>query len=142
MSRREPEAFLDQYAALKKRITALVSQAYARAEVGAMQARLVRHIGRTSPISQAELARATSSDPPLTGRAVQALVERGYVRRARSAEDRREYVLSLTPAGRRLFDRVTELRAELARQLVAALDERDLADFERITGKLLAATEA
>jgi DNA-binding MarR family transcriptional regulator len=140
MSRRDPDAFIESFSAVKKRISALAAQAFAQAGLGAMQAKLLRHVGRTSPISQAELARATDSDAPLTGRAIQTLIERGLVKRERSEEDRREYVVSLTPAGRRLFERVTKLRDELAARIVGALDARDLDDFDRIARKILAAT--
>jgi DNA-binding MarR family transcriptional regulator len=133
------EAFIERFSAVKKRITALAAQAYAQAGVGALQAKLVRRIGR-GITSQAELARVTDSDPPLVGRAIQTLISRGLVRRSRSVEDRREYVLALTPAGRRLFDRVTALRDELGDRIVAGLDARDLRDFERIARKLLDST--
>ena len=139
MSRQEAEAFIERFAAVKKRITALAAQAYATAGVGALQAKLLRRIGR-GITSQAELARATDSDPPLVGRAVQTLISRGLVRRSRSVEDRREYVLALTPSGRRLFERVTALRDELGDRIVGGLDDRDLHDFERIARKVLEST--
>jgi DNA-binding MarR family transcriptional regulator len=138
MSRRDPDAFIEQFGAVKKRISALAAQAYARADIGTLQGKLIRHLGRTGPLTQAALARATDTDVPLTGRAIQALLERELVRRARSEEDRREYALSLTPAGRRMFERVSKQRDELVARIVGALDARDLADFERIAGKILA----
>jgi DNA-binding MarR family transcriptional regulator len=131
---------MEQFGTVKKRISALAAQAYARAELGTLQAKLVRQIGRAGPLSQAELARATDTDVPLTGRALQALIERDLVQRERSEQDRREYVLSLTPAGRRMNQRILKLREELVVRIVGALDERDLADFERIAAKILAAT--
>lgn len=142
MSRREPEAFIERFGTVRRRITAMAAQAYAQADIGHMQAKLIRHIGRSAPISQAELARATDQDAALTGRAIQSLIERGLVARERSDEDRREYVVSLTAPGKRMFEKVTRLRSQLAAQIVAALDERDLADFDRIADKILAATAA
>jgi hypothetical protein len=50
---------------------------------------------RLRDISQADLARATDTDPRLTGRALETLLLRGWVRRKRSKEDRREYILEL-----------------------------------------------
>ncbi len=64
------------------------------------------------------------------------------MRRERSNEDRREYILELSSAGRRAQGRVEKLRAQLAARVVAALDERDLGDFDRISRKILAAFEA
>lgn len=125
---------------MKKRVTTLAGQVYATIELGTMQAKLLRHIGRHSRISQAELARATESDPTATSRTLQTLLERGLVRRERSDEDRREYVLELAPAGKRVRDQAEKLRSELLARIVAALDERDLEDFDRIAAKILAAT--
>ena len=56
-------------------------------------------------------------------------------------EDRRQYVLELSPAGKRVARRVEEARLQIARRMVAALDDRDLADFERIARKLRTAFE-
>jgi DNA-binding MarR family transcriptional regulator len=135
----DPIAFIERYGALARCLRSLAAQAYATAEMGSTQAKFLRHIGEQSQISQAELARATGTDPTLTGRALQTLIERGWVRRRRSDEDRREYILALGAAGRRARGRVEKLRATLAARVVATLDARDLQDFERITGKILAA---
>jgi DNA-binding MarR family transcriptional regulator len=141
LARRDPTEFIDKFGTVRKCISSLAAQAYATLEVGSMQARLLRYIGKHGRISQAGLARATGSDPTLTGRALQTLIERGLVRRQRSDEDRREYVLELGAAGRRARDRVEKVRARLAARVVAALDERDLEDFDRIAKKILDAFE-
>ncbi len=131
--------FIELFGLLRRRLTAVVTQAYASAGLARMQGKLVRQIGKHQRISQAELARATDTDPALTGRTLQVLIEDGLVRRSRSDEDRREYVLELTAAGRRVNDKVEQVRVALARQFRAVLDERDLDDFERIVRKVLAA---
>ncbi|HEY2747395.1 MAG TPA: MarR family transcriptional regulator [Polyangia bacterium] len=137
--RREPTEFIDKFGAVKRRIMAAAAQSYATAELGGTQAKFVRYIGRNSGISQAELARATETDPTLTGRVLQTLIDRELVRRQRSDEDRREYLLELSAAGRRVCSRVEKLRAELAARVVDALDDRDLDDFDRVADKILAA---
>jgi DNA-binding MarR family transcriptional regulator len=134
-----PQEFIESFGALSRCVRALANQAYASIEVGSAQAKLLRHIGRNSRISQADLARATDTAPTLTGRAIEPLVERGWVRRKRSEEDRRQYILELTAAGKRTRDRVETARAEVIAQIAAVLDEKDLEDFERITGKIIAA---
>jgi DNA-binding MarR family transcriptional regulator len=139
--KRDPNEFVEKFGAVKRRITALASEAYAKAEVGSLQAKLLRHIGRHARISQADLARATESDPTLTGRALQTLIERGLVRREHDDDDGRKYVLELGAAGRRMHGRIDELRGELVAQIGEVLDDRDLEDFDRIAKKLLAAFE-
>lgn len=141
MSRRDPEAFIDTFVSVRRRISAVAAQAYAGADLGPMQAKLLRHLGKHAPISQAELARITDSDPALAGRVLTTLIERGLIVRERSTVDRREYVLELTAAGRRLRDRIDKLRSEVAARVVGALDARDLDDFDRIAKKILASID-
>jgi DNA-binding MarR family transcriptional regulator len=142
-ARRDPTEFIDKLGALRRCMSALAAQAYAGAGLGlgSTQAKLMRHIGAHGPISQAELARATGSDPALTGRALQTLIERGWVRRQRSDQDRREYVLELGAEGRRARARVEKLRSDLAARVVGVLDARDLEAFDRVAGKILATFE-
>jgi ribosomal protein L12E/L44/L45/RPP1/RPP2 len=67
------------------------------------------------------------------------MVARGLVLRKRSKDDRRLYVLELSAAGKRVQERIEAARRSLAKRVVAALDERDLRDFERVAKKILAA---
>jgi DNA-binding MarR family transcriptional regulator len=142
VTRREPGEFLESFTAVWRSIRSVAAQAYAAFEVGSMQAKFLRHMGRHSRISQADLARATGSDPALTGRALETLIDRGWVRRTRSEEDRRQYVLELTASGQRARKRVEEARERIAERIAAALDERDVEDFQRIAQKILAAFDA
>jgi DNA-binding MarR family transcriptional regulator len=130
--------FVDLFGLLKRRLRALSARGYALAGMARAQGRFVWHIGHQAHVSQAELARATDTDPALTGRTVQSLIEEGLVRRRRSEEDRRQYVLELTAAGRRALDRVERARAEVGAYIAALLDEQDLRDFERVVRKIVA----
>jgi len=134
------QAFFLQYAAMKKVVAAQAAEAYAQQGLGSAQTKFLRHLGKcAAPISQATLARETDSDEALTGRVLRTLILRGWVKRARSTEDRREYVLELTAAGRKMEKRIDALRDGMAKKLAEALDERDLKDFERIAKKVLTA---
>lgn len=139
MSRLAPEQFLDRLGEITRSLRLLAAQAYASFDVGSTQAKFLRYLGQHQPLSQAELARATVTDPTLTGRVVETLIERGWVERAVSATDRRQYVLSLTAAGQRLRKRVEAARREVAERVVRGLDGKDLSDFARIEQKLKAA---
>jgi DNA-binding MarR family transcriptional regulator len=142
VARRDPHDFYERLGAVTRRLRSVAAEAYAAFEVGTAQAKFLRHIGRNSRISQADLARATQTAPTLTGRALEPLVERGWVRRKRSEEDRREYVLELTPSGQRARGRVEKAREKIIERIAAVLDERDVEDFDRIAAKILAALDA
>jgi DNA-binding MarR family transcriptional regulator len=141
MIKRRPADFLESLGAVSRCLRGVAAHAYAAFDVGATQAKFIRHIGRHGGISQADLARATQTDPALTGRALETLVERGWVHRRRSEDDRRQYVLELSPAGERARKRVEDARERIAERVVAGLSERDLDDFDRIAHKILAALE-
>jgi DNA-binding MarR family transcriptional regulator len=131
--------FFEQIVALSRFLRGAAAQSYATFEVGSTQAKFLRHIPREGGMSQADLARATDTAPTLTGRALETLIERGWVRRKRSQEDRRQYMLELTVTGQRARDKVDEARLRIVDRIGAVLDERDAADFERIAAKIRAA---
>lgn len=139
MAKREPGEVLDGLSALLRCLRSVAAETYATFEVGSTQAKLLRHIGRQSRISQADLARATGTDPALTGRVLETLIDRGWVRRTRSEEDRREYVVELAASGQRARKKVEGARERISERIGGALDERDLEDFDRIKEKILAA---
>lgn len=140
--RREPEEeFFERFSALSQRLRLVAAREYGTFDIGSAQAKFLRHIGRHGRSSQAELARATGTDPTLTGRALESLIERGWIRRERSEADRRQYSLELTEEGQRARRRVEDARRRIIRRLFAELDARDLDDFDRLTKKLLAALE-
>jgi DNA-binding MarR family transcriptional regulator len=136
-ARRDPIEFIETLAALWRCLHRVSDETYAAEKLWSTQAWFLRYIGQNRGISQAELARATDTAPTLTGRLLQTLLERGLVRRTRSHEDRREYVLELSPNGQRTRRRVVRARARFAARVVGALDERDLREFDRIAQKLL-----
>ncbi len=138
VAEREPHEFFERLGAVSRCLRSVAAQAYATFEVGSAQAKFLRHIGKNSRISQADLARATGTAPTLTGRALETLVDRGWVRRKRSEEDRRQYVLELTASGQRARARVEEARQGIIQRIATVLDERDVEDFDRIARKILA----
>ena len=142
MARRDPHEVFESFGAVIKTLRAAAADAYSATGVGSAQAKLLRHIGKHSRISQADLARATDTAPTLTGRAVEPLIERGWIRRKRSEEDRRQYVLELTASGERMRIKVEGAREDLIQRLALVLDDRDAEDFDRIAKKISAAFDA
>jgi DNA-binding MarR family transcriptional regulator len=141
VAKRDPHEFLDSFGALSRCLRCAAGQTYASFDLGIAQAKFLRYVGLHPGISQAELARATDAAPTLTGRVLEALVERGWVRRKRSPDDRRQYLLELTPSGQRARAWVEKARDSLAEQVGAVLDDRDVKEFDRITKKVVAAID-
>ena len=140
--RRDPHDFLDNFGALSRCLRCAAGQSYAAFDLGVTQAKVLRYVGLHPGICQAELARATGAAPTLTGRVLETLIERGWVRRRRCADDRRQYLLELTPSGQRARTWVEKARDSFAQQVGSILDDRDVKEFDRITKKIVVALSA
>ena len=74
--------------------------------VNTSQCFLLVEIGRKPGICVKELAEALRLDKSSISRSVEELVQKGYVNREPSREDRRSVVLSLSDSGRERFDKI------------------------------------
>jgi DNA-binding MarR family transcriptional regulator len=137
--KRNTHEFYERFRSVLHCIRALAGEAYAELGLGTAQAKILRHIGANSHISQADLARATDTAPTLTGRVLESLIDKGWVRRKRSSEDRRQYALELTASGKRMRDRVETARNGVIQRLSRVLDDKDAENFEVIAAKILGA---
>jgi DNA-binding MarR family transcriptional regulator len=133
----EGKEFLEIFARAKRSLGLVVWQAFAPLDVGPKQVTLMRELAKVDAISQADLARATMTDPAATSRAVQTLITLGWVRRTRNQNDGRELTVEMTATGRTASKKIEAAYSRAARQVTLPLDDRDLKDFRRITTKLL-----
>lgn len=85
-------------------------------------------IARNGPCSMLELSDALRIDASTATRAVDPLVQAGYVERRRSDRDARTVIVELSKAGRRLERRLTEER--LANVIRILHDEAGFSDSE------------
>ncbi|NYF88162.1 MarR family transcriptional regulator [Tunturiibacter empetritectus] len=138
ISRAKASEMLDLFSSVKRAKGWAETQMYAPWELGPTQVRLLEYLAEHNGVSQSQLAKATDTDKALTGRALQTLIDRGWLLRERSSEDARAYVLSLAPAGRKLVKELGKMRNQVIERLARTLDSRDVDDFRRIAGKLLA----
>lgn len=134
-------AFAENLVALKRASRQAAAVAFDALGLNDTQLKMLRHIDANPSVTQADLARATETDPSLLGRALRVLVDDGMVKRTPSRDDKRAFVISVTVYGRRVLATSNEARERLVRQLAAPLDAKDFADFERITKKIVSAVE-
>lgn len=85
-------------------LTQLAEQAFAERGVPFTQWLALLKLRGQPPQSVGTLATAMGYDQGALTRVIDALVEQGFVQRARSMSDRRRVEVSLTPAGRRYVD--------------------------------------
>ncbi len=89
--------------------------------------KVVMVVGRRPHVSAAEIGRQTNLEPDKITRIVDRLVEQGLMLRAQESADRRRVRLSLTPAGRRVYRQLDDIRRAIEVDFLGALSpqERD-----------------
>ncbi len=93
-------------------------------------------IARYQPLTATRLASLTSSDAFKVARAIELLVRRGLIHRNVDKEDRRRASLSLTVEGRKIYKDIEKFSVRVERELVGALDEKELATLWQSLDKL------
>ena len=89
-----------------------------------------------------QIAARLSADKGLISRSLASLEGSGHIKMARGAVDRRQVRVSLTAAGKKVVARMMPIMRQRQEHLLAALPERQRADFYRKIDKLQAASEA
>jgi DNA-binding MarR family transcriptional regulator len=109
-------------AGLGRDATARVRRALRPLGVGAQQFLVLKQIQALGQTSQAELADALGIDRSNLAAIAAELSDRDLVARTRDEDDRRRYVLRLSPAGERLLRRTDGAIAAAEDDLLAPLD--------------------
>jgi DNA-binding MarR family transcriptional regulator/GNAT superfamily N-acetyltransferase len=116
-----------------------------RTEFSLTESRLLWELAHRAPVTAAELARELELDPGYMSRLLAGLRRRGLIKSARSKDDARQSLLSLSAAGRRAFAPLDERSQQEVSALLAPLGEaqqqRLLASMANIE-QLLAAKPA
>jgi DNA-binding MarR family transcriptional regulator len=104
---------------------------------------VVRHLGLLSllaehgPSSQQALAQRLSVSPTMITQIVDEVEARGLAERRRNPDDRRSYLVSLTPAGRRKLTAGRRIATTLAGEFAAAIGEDGDHELRALLHKML-----
>lgn len=96
-------------------------------------------VGKCGPLSAGEIAAVERVQPPSMTKILASLESAGWVERASHPEDRRQSIISITEAGRRLLALETQARDEwLAKRLVdfSSQDIKILRDAVEVLDRL------
>lgn len=91
--------------------------------VSVAEAHALLELSRHAPLVQRDLAAWLRLEKSTVSRLVAQLEQRGWLRRERSAADKRELLLSLTPDGQRIAGELAEARRARFERLLAAIPE-------------------
>ena len=89
---------------------------------------VIYNLGVVGPFTASEIAASTAFPKNTLSRAVNRLVKLGLITRAANGEDRRAQILSLTPAGRAVYDEALPRFVTLEQEMLASLSlvEREM----------------
>ena len=102
---------------------------------------LLKIIADHASLRVSDLASCASLDASTVSRHVGQLERNGLIERGQDPADRRAQLLSLTPEGQRQLGEAYEQRRELLRRSLAAFDETELAEFDRLLARFVTALE-
>ncbi len=146
-SAKQRSLILDRFApyrivALGHAISGRLSQVYSNENITIPEWRVLAVISQADSLAARDVVGRTPMDKMTVSRAVASLEAKDLVSRAPDQHDRRVNMLSLSAAGRALFDRIAALALQFEDELLAALSPRELAAFETALLKLEARAKA
>jgi len=124
MSGNAPDgAVLDAVLTASRTLIAVAERSLGAAaeETTLAQYRALVVLASRGPQRLVDLARALEVTPPTAGRMCDRLLRKGLIRRSRARADRREVLVSVTPAGRQVVDHATARRRELLAEILGRL---------------------
>ncbi|MGJ8596032.1 MarR family winged helix-turn-helix transcriptional regulator [Sulfitobacter sp.] len=153
MNDETPKDFNPQLAQLSNFLTYRISRVHQKLNVQASkilhdsvgltlnQWRLLAFIGGAEQVTASELVKYTSMDKGLVSRNAKSLIESGLVTSSEHEKDNRVHLLSLTPAGKGVFDTALPRMRRRQAKLQENLSSEDVATLRRILETLETAAE-
>jgi DNA-binding MarR family transcriptional regulator len=100
--------------------------------IGPKQAVLMRELHRLKKASPCELSLLTQTDPAATGKILGTLIKKKWVKRTDHPKDRRQWLLSLTPAGAEAARKLNRVFQAFSEELCEPLSDSNKKIFLRI----------
>lgn len=122
---------------LQQEVSRLIATAYAE-KYGLMRNdwRVMAVLGNDQPFSANEICDRTNMDKVQVSRAISRLLGRQLVARVQDADDRRRWILRLTPGGEEMYREIVPAARAREAELLAALGESELRQLDALIDKL------
>ena len=98
--------------------------------------RIMSLLGSRGPVSTRDLAHFLSTEKSAVSRATSELIARGYVLRVLHPVDRRLLMLHFSPAGKRLFEQMSEVALDFEDALLVNVSPEEVAVLDRVLARL------
>jgi len=116
-------ALLVSFGRIRRQLNLKATQALKPFGLGPKQALVLREVRILTQASPMELARLTYTDPASTGKILESLVKKQWLKRTNHPEDRRCYHVMLTAKGLKTIQKVETAYRKLAKEFCEPLDE-------------------
>jgi DNA-binding MarR family transcriptional regulator len=109
-------------------------------DMAGTEGHLLTYLVPYGPCPVSELVRVFGSKHSTMTSLLDRLEERGLVERSDNPEDKRSYLIAITPKGRKAASRVNVLIEEIEREIGKRVSKRDLAGFQKVMDAVAEAT--
>ncbi|WP_407184662.1 MarR family winged helix-turn-helix transcriptional regulator [Bradyrhizobium centrosematis] len=124
-------------ARLAEQVSLAVAEVYSeRFALTRQEWRVLAILGARADIATKEIGPLTTLDKMQVSRAVQGLEARGIASRKHHPDDRRELIVSLTPAGRALYRKIVPFALARETELLNVLTPEEVKVLDRVMHKL------
>ncbi len=127
---------LEEFGQFRRNLNLLFTNALRPLGLGVKQALILRFLSKRGKASLAELSRDTATDPAGMTRVVGVLMKQKVLHQNEHATDKRRWVMSLTPKGKKLAEDVEELYLSLSQQVFKGLSQKEKTQFAKTLQKL------
>lgn len=117
---------VEHYAVLRGHLAALHTEAFLAIDVTMPQAQLLYMVVARPDMSVSSIARRFRVGLSAASGLVDRLVDHGYLDRHEDPSDRRQHLVSATPAGADIVERLRELDESLMHRLLVGLSQAEL----------------
>lgn len=97
---------------------------------------VIDHLHRNPGIAQSTLAELTTKDAPTVTRIIDLLAKKGLAERRMADDDRRKFLVFITPEGEKLYEQMLPAVVEIRRQGWGNLSDDDYQHFVRIMDEI------
>jgi DNA-binding MarR family transcriptional regulator len=126
-------------AVLAKAVSTAFSKTYAeRFGISIPQWRVMAAIGRAENCTASSIVEHAAMDKVQVSRAVSSLIIVGHVESRADNKDRRNSVLSFTPQGRAIYNKIIPAGRDFEESLMSVMSTQDIDDLDRLLRKLSA----
>ncbi len=136
----EPIAFDQLIAILTRSFAEFESQALNQGELAELSMKQLIYLDTIAGLDHptfSDLAKRLEVSKPSVTAIVSKLMQKGYVEKVQSEEDRRSFYVLLTDKGKALSQMHANIHRRIAEHFTQALDEHELHQFARLLNKAL-----